>query len=222
MTLHNDCIFLLSRVFIASKIAIPTMSVYLPFNRRPPFVSQLFHSTPPGCWRRVWRAGISNRQLVKIDQSAIGNACSSESYVVCTHTQWNSFIPIVHAVRHNPQYREIFWQNGSLLYGSDTAKQEFFMRLQLRLQSLHKHDFISNQLLFYCWLTQQHFNFSVSFSFKNHWSCSLIHQLHVSICMGMRKVYQDEKNSSLKLYIWLSFPAGIFVCDCNIFKSTCT
>ena len=64
------------------------------------------------------------------------------------------------------QYREIFWQNGSLLYGSDTAKQEFFMRLQLRLQSLHKHDFISNQLLFYCWLTQQHFNFSVSFSFK--------------------------------------------------------
>ena len=30
----------------------------------------------------------------------------------------------------------------------------------------HKHDFISNQLLFYCWLTQQHFNFSVSFSFK--------------------------------------------------------
>ena len=44
------------------------------------------------------------------------------------------------------QYREIFWQNGSLLYGSDTAKQQFFMRLQLRLQSLHKHDFISNQL----------------------------------------------------------------------------
>ena len=43
---------------------------------------------------------------------------------------------------------------------------EFFMRLQLRLQSLHKHDFISNQLLFYCWLTQQHLNFSVSFSFK--------------------------------------------------------
>ena len=65
------------------------------------------------------------------------------------------------------QYREIFWQNGSLLYGSDTAKQEFFMRLQLRLQSLHKHDFISNQLLFYCWLTQRsHFNCSVSFSFN--------------------------------------------------------
>ena len=38
--------------------------------------------------------------------------------------------------------------------------------LQLRLQSLHKHDFISDQLLFYCWLTQQHFNFSVSFSFN--------------------------------------------------------
>ena len=62
------------------------------------------------------------------------------------------------------QYREIFWQNGSLLYGSDTAKHEFFMLLQLRLQWLHKHDFISNQLLFY--LTQQHFNFSVSFSFN--------------------------------------------------------
>ena len=56
-----------------------------------------------------------------------------------------------------------------IVYGSDTAKQEFFMRLQLRLQSLHKHDFISNQLLFYCWLTQQHFNFSVSFSFNTLW-----------------------------------------------------
>ena len=27
---------------------------------------------------------------------------------------------------------------------------------------LHKHDFISNQFPFYCWLTQQHFNFSAS------------------------------------------------------------
>ena len=53
------------------------------------------------------------------------------------------FIPIETTL----QYREIFWQNGSLLYGSDT-KQEFFMRLQLRLQSLHKHDFISNQMFF--------------------------------------------------------------------------
>ena len=80
--------------------------------------------------------------------------------------QWNSLFPLSMPYVTTLQYREIFWQNGSLLYGSDTAKQEFFMRLQLRLQSLHKHDFISNQLLFYCWLTQQHFNFSVSFSFK--------------------------------------------------------
>ena len=79
--------------------------------------------------------------------------------------QWNSLFPLSMPYVTTLQYREIFWQNGSLLYGSDTAKQ-FFMRLQLRLQSLHKHDFISNQLLFYCWLTQQHFNFSVSFSFK--------------------------------------------------------
>ena len=79
--------------------------------------------------------------------------------------QWNSLFPLSMPYVTTLQYREIFWQNGSLLYGSDTAKQEFFMRLQLRLQSLHKHDFISNQLLFYCWLTQQHFNFSVSFSF---------------------------------------------------------
>ena len=60
------------------------------------------------------------------------------------------FIPIVHAVRHNPAVsRNILtkWQPPIWL---DTAKQEFFMRLQLRLQSLHKHDFISNQLLFYC------------------------------------------------------------------------
>ena len=77
------------------------------------------------------------------------------------------FIPIVHAVLTTLQYRGIFWQNGSLLYGSDTAKQEFFMRLQLRLQSLHKHDF-SYQIncCFIVELTQQHFNFSVSFSFK--------------------------------------------------------
>ena len=67
-------------------------------------------------------------------------------------------------------------RNGSLLYGSDTAKQEFFMRLQLRLQSLHKHDFISNQLLFYCWLTQ-HFNFSVSFSFKLHTMCGVFEEV---------------------------------------------
>ena len=86
--------------------------------------------------------------------------------------QWNSLFPLSMPYVTTLQYREIFWQNGSLLYGSDTAKQEFFMRLQLRLQSLHKHDFISNQLLFYCWLTQQHFNFSVSFSFKSvgQWS----------------------------------------------------
>ena len=80
--------------------------------------------------------------------------------------QWNSLFPLSMPYVTTLQYQEIFWQNGSLLYGSDTAKQEFFMRLQLRLQSLHKHDFISNQLLFYCWLTQQHFNFSVSFSFN--------------------------------------------------------
>ena len=80
--------------------------------------------------------------------------------------QWNSLFPLSMPYVTTLQYREIFLQNGSLLYGSDTAKQEFFMRLQLRLQSLHKHDFISNQVLFYRWLTQQHFNFSVSFSFK--------------------------------------------------------
>ena len=80
--------------------------------------------------------------------------------------QWNSLFPLSMPYVTTLQYREIFWQTGSLLYGSDTAKQEFFMRLQLRLQSLHKHHFISNQLLFYCWLTQ-HFNFSISFSFKS-------------------------------------------------------
>ena len=85
--------------------------------------------------------------------------------------QWNSLFPLSMPYVTTLQYREIFWQNGSLLYGSDTAKQEFFMRLQLRLQSLHKHDFISNQLLFYCWLTQQHINFNVSFSFNSSSTC---------------------------------------------------
>ena len=85
--------------------------------------------------------------------------------------QWNSLFPLSMPYVTTLQYQEIFWQNGILLYGSDTAKQEFFMRLQLRLQSLHKHDFISNQLLFYCWLTQQHFNFSVSFSFNMTDTC---------------------------------------------------
>ena len=53
--------------------------------------------------------------------------------------------------------RNIF---GSRLYGSDTAR---IMRLQL--PTVVKHDFISNQLLFYCWLTQQALQ-SVSFSFN--------------------------------------------------------
>ena len=97
--------------------------------------------------------------------------------------QWNSLFPLSMPYVTTLQYREIFWQNGSLLYGSDTAKQEFFMRLQLRLQSLHKHDFISNQLLFYCWLTQQHYNFSVSFSFKLH-TVWMIKALSVLACLS--------------------------------------
>ena len=95
--------------------------------------------------------------------------------------QWNSLFPLSMPYVTTLQYREIFWQNGSLLYGSDTAKQEFFMRLQLRLQSLHKHDFISNQLLFYCWLTQQHFNFSVSFSFNTFLCLNRIQQFFPNV-----------------------------------------
>ena len=102
--------------------------------------------------------------------------------------QWNSLFPLSMPYVTTLQYREIFWQNGSLLYGSDTAKQEFFMRLQLRLQSLHKHDFISNQLLFYCWLTQQHLNFSVFFSF-NSYPCFPIYR-HTK--EGWQSVYLDS------------------------------
>ena len=109
--------------------------------------------------RRVWRAGIS--KTIVSQSSAIVFLL-----IMRIEIQWNSLFPLSMPYVTTLQYREIFRQNGSLLYGSDTAKQEFFMRLQLRLQSLHKHDFISYQLLFYCRLTQQHFNFSVSFSFN--------------------------------------------------------
>ena len=102
---------------------------------------------------------------------------------MCIEIHWNSLFPLSMPYVTTLQYREIFWQNGSLLYGSDTAKQEFFMRLQLRLQSLHKHDFISNQLLFYCWLTQQHFNFSVSFSFK--YNGSALSRVRSTKCLGV-------------------------------------
>ena len=61
------------------------------------------------------------------------------------------FIPIVHAVRHNPAVsRNILtkWQppiwlgyrKAGVLHAAPTPP----------IQSLHKHDFISNQLLFYC------------------------------------------------------------------------
>ena len=117
-------------------------------------------STPPGC-----DVGYGEQEFQRQLSASRLLLCFFWSCVY--RNSMELFIPIVHAVRHNPAVSRNIWQNGSLLYGSDTAKQEFFMRLQLRLQSLHKHDFISNQLLFYCWLTQQHFNFSVSFSFKD-------------------------------------------------------
>ena len=119
-------------------------------------------STPPGCdvgygEREFQRQLSASRLLLCVFWSCVSKF---------NGTLYSKNFPLSMPYVTTLQYREIFWQNGSLLYGSDTAKQEFFMRLQLRLQSLHKHDFISNQLLFYCWLTQQHFNFSVSFSFN--------------------------------------------------------
>ena len=87
------------------------------------------------------------------------------------------FIPIVPCRTSQPCSIEKYFDKMAASYnGSDTAKQQFFMRLQLRLQSLHKHDFISDQLLFYCWLTQ-HFNFSVSFSFKLHTMCGVFEEV---------------------------------------------
>ena len=132
-------------------------------------------STPPGC-----DVGYGEQEFQR--QLSASRLLLCFLLIMRIEIQWNSLFPLSMPYVTTLQYREIFWQNGSLLYGSDTAKQEFFMRLQLRLQSLHKHDFISNQLLFYCWLIQQHFNFSVSFSFKGskwllqglsdtHWSC---------------------------------------------------
>ena len=116
-------------------------------------------STPPGC-----DVGYGEREFQRQLSASRLLLCFFWSCVSKFNGTLYSHCPLPYVT--TLQYREICWQNGSLLYGSDTAKQEFFMRLQLRLQSLHKHDFISNQLLFYCWLTQQHFNFSVSFSFK--------------------------------------------------------
>ena len=120
--------------------------------------------------------------------------------------QWNSLFPLSMPYVTTLQYREIFWQNGSLLYGSDTAKQEFFMRLQLCLQSLHKHDFISNQLLFYCWLTQQHFNFSVSFFKYTMRKCFFLQSLVMehqpwSFFVSHYQIYQCQVVPNLKVCI---------------------
>ena len=99
-------------------------------------------STPPGC-----DVGYGEREFQRQLSASRLLLCFFWSCV----SKFNGtlYSPLSMPYVTTLQYQEIFWQNGSLLYGLDTAKQEFFMRLQLRLQSLHKHDFISNQLLFY-------------------------------------------------------------------------
>ena len=68
------------------------------------------------------------------------------------------------------------------------------------IQSLHKHDFISNQLLFYCWLTQQHFNFSVSFSFKTPSSAHFLFKF-VQWDRGLiRKDWLTEARESTRIH----------------------
>ena len=114
-----------------------------------------------GLRRRVWRAGIfkDNCQLV---------VCYCVSSDHAYRNSMELFIPIVHAVRHNPAVSRNIWQNGSLIIWAripQSRSSSCGSNSTYRL-SLHKHDFISNQLLFYGWFTQQHFNFSVSFSFN--------------------------------------------------------
>ena len=99
-------------------------------------------STPPGC-----DVGYGEREFQR--------QLSASRLLLCffDHAYRNSmelFIPIVHAIRHNPAVsRNILtkWQPPIWL---GYRKAGVLMQLQLRLQSLHKHDFISNQLLFYC------------------------------------------------------------------------
>ena len=78
-----------------------------------------------GLWRRVWEAGIS--KTIVNQSSAI--VFSDRAY----QNSIELFIPIVHALRNNLAVsRNILrkWQPPvEADYGSDTAKQEFFIRL---------------------------------------------------------------------------------------------
>ena len=114
-----------------------------------------------GLRRRVWESGNfkDNCQLV---------VCYCVSSDHAYRNSMELFIPIVHAVRHNPAGSRNIWtkwqpsymaripQSRSSSCGSNSTYS--------RCTSMILYQII---LLFYCWLTQHHFNFSVSFSFKD-------------------------------------------------------
>ena len=93
-------------------------------------------STPPGC-----DVGYGEREFQR--QLSASRLLLCFCLIMRIEIQWNSLFPLSMPYVTTLQYGEIFlhqWQPPDTVYGSDTAKQEFFMRLQLRLQSLHKHD----------------------------------------------------------------------------------
>ena len=145
-------------------------------------------STPPGC-----DVGYGEREFQRQLSASRLLLCFFWSCV----SKFNSHCP---CRTSQPCSIEKYFDKMAASY---TAKQEFFMWLQLRLQSLHKHDFISNQLLFYCWLTQQHFNFSVSFSFKIVTSNSISWKLSYVAITGWlyMKVWPRHKHFTILLTV---------------------
>ena len=134
--LHNDC------KRNQSRTKIPYYAVVC-FNRRPPFS----HNLPrhrPGCdvgygEREFQRQLSASRLLLCFFWSCVSKFNGTlYSHCPCRTSQ--------------PCSIEKYFDKMAASYMARIPQSSSSCGFQLRLQSLHKHDFISNQLLFYCWL----------------------------------------------------------------------
>ena len=120
-------------------------------------------STPPGCdigygEREFQRQLSASRLLLCFFWLCVSKFNGTlSSHCPCRTSQPCSIEKYFDKMAASYMARSLGYRKAGVLHAAPTPPN---------IQSLHKHDFISNQLLFYCWLTQQHFNFSVSFSFK--------------------------------------------------------
>ena len=108
------------------------------FNRIEDAISPIISLDTAGLWRWVWEAGISktivnqSSAIVFFSDRAYHN--SIEFFIsIVHHNSIEFFISIVHALRKNLAASRNFsvkWRPPiEADYGSDTAKQEFFIRL---------------------------------------------------------------------------------------------